>query len=274
MFTLIYADAGGTKRFPLPAGDTIIGRSTTCDLVINDRSVSRKHACFSVADSECTVTDVGSLNGIFRHNEQIASATVNDGDVIVLGRLPLRIERSVADQLDFSDHRTPALPWTIVRPSPEPTMSSISPVSDAKGLLKLLSNITGALVRPQPLSDVLERVVDLTFETITAERTVLILTSETGELVPRVVRRRGRSTPEPTTISRTIVNRVLTERVAILATDVQRDARFQDAQSIHAQPIHSFMCAPLWNQNEVIGTLYVDTPRAQRLRSDRLSAKR
>jgi adenylate cyclase len=265
MFTLVYTEGGSTKRFPLPQGDTVVGRATSCDLVINDARVSRKHARFSVADTQCIVTDIGSLNGIFRQGEPIASAAVNDGDVVVLGRLPVRIERSVADQLDFSDHRID-LAGTIVRSVSETSVSTstVSEVADGKGLLQLLSNIAGTLVTPQPLSDALERVVDLTFGTIAAERAILILTSATGELVPRVVRCRDQTTQASATISRTIVNRVLSERVAILASDAQLDAKLQEAESIRGLAIRSFMCAPLWAQHEVIGALYVDTPQTRR----------
>src|SRR5262249_4675645 len=82
--------------------------------------------------------------------------------------------------------------------------------------------------------------------------------------VPRVVRTRDRSSTTATSISRTIVKRVLADQVAILADDVRTDANFQAAQSIVIQAIRSFMCAPLWNQNDVIGILYVDTPLSQR----------
>ena len=267
MFTLIYVELGRTKRFPLPPGDTIVGRAPSCDAVIDDVSISRRHACFSVTDGQCIVTDLASRNGITRHGEQVTSASLVDGDVLVLGLLPIRIERSVADRLILSQaHQMLELPGTIVRHEHVSQASAprIPSVPDSKQLLRLLSEIAGTLVRPQPLSEVLERVVDLTFDTIAAERAVLLLSSEAGgALVPRVIRRRGQSDPETTMISRTIVNRVLTEGVSILASDAQLDPTLQSAESIQAMKVRSLMCTPLWNQNEIIGVLYVDTPRTK-----------
>jgi len=54
------------------------------------------------------------------------------------------------------------------------------------------------------------------------------------------------------------------EFITRCSNDAQVDTKFQAAESIVVQAIRSFMCAPLWNQNEVIGVLYVDTPRSQR----------
>ena len=34
--------------------------------------------------------------------------------------------------------------------------------------------------------------------------------------------------------------------------------------------VRSFMCAPLWNQNDVIGVLYCDNPRSKKFITDDL----
>ena len=39
MFTLIYTESGEAKRYPLPPGDTLVGRGVTCNLVIDDPSM-------------------------------------------------------------------------------------------------------------------------------------------------------------------------------------------------------------------------------------------
>ena len=73
------------------------------------------------------------------------------------------------------------------------------------------------------------------------------------------------------TLSRTIVTRVMTERVAMLAEDAQYDSRFDGAGSIRAMVnVRSFMCAPLWNRSEVIGVLYADNPQSTRFTAEDL----
>ncbi|HSC26047.1 MAG TPA: adenylate/guanylate cyclase domain-containing protein [Vicinamibacterales bacterium] len=68
-----------------------------------------------------------------------------------------------------------------------------------------------------------------------------------------------------TTLSRTIVRRVVDERMAMLASDARLDPDLAGIHSLHEASIRSFMCAPLWNQDEVIGVLYADAPHTARL---------
>lgn len=266
MYTLIYNEGGESKRVPLPPGDTVAGRAVTCDLVINDPSISRWHVRFSVNDDGCVVTDVGSRNGTYLNGDQITESPLADGDRLILGRLPIQIEYSAADQLSVSeDQQLLELPGTMFKPIDQLEPSTTHRASaDAARLLTLMSEIARTLVKTQPLPDVLNRVVDLAFETVRAERAYLMLREETtGDLVARVVRGRDGSAKDAT-ISRTIVRRVMAERVAMLASNAQLDARLNTALSIQAQNIRSFMCAPLWNQNDVIGLIYVDTPRTKK----------
>ena len=48
----------------MPVGDFVIGRSSACNLALDDALVSRRHAAFHVADDGVTVEDLGSRNGI------------------------------------------------------------------------------------------------------------------------------------------------------------------------------------------------------------------
>jgi adenylate cyclase len=132
-------------------------------------------------------------------------------------------------------------------------------------LLRLLTEIGKTLVTLQPLPQVLSRVVDLVFDVVPAERAFLLLRDSAGEaLTARVLRHRDGSVPEHTTLSRTVINKVIGERVAMLAADALYDTRLDSAGSIQAMNIRSFVCAPLWNRNEVIGVLYADNPRSKR----------
>ena len=137
--------------------------------------------------------------------------------------------------------------------------------------LRLLSEISKTLVDVLPLAQVLSRVVDLVFEVVPAERTFLLLRDNADEAVTARVRRaRDGSTPEAT-LSRTIVTTVMRERVAMLADDARYDSRLDGSGSIQAMVnIRSFMCAPLWNRNQVIGVLYCDNPRSKRFTAEDL----
>jgi adenylate cyclase len=263
MFTLIYGESKAPTRYPLKPGVTVIGRAAGCDVVLNDNSVSRAHARVVVTGDQCTVEDVGSRNGTYVNGLPIKSTALNDGDVIAIGHVMATIEVSAEDRLSLVEGPAAApFPYVVSRSVDQ--APSDAPAVDAGRLLTLISSISQSLVREQPLSDVLEEVVRLTMESTQAERAFLILEDEnTGRLVPRVVRTREQSDGRAGTISRTILKRVMTERVAMLASDAQRDQRFDGVQSVAAQKIGAFMCVPLWNQAATIGALYLDTHVAE-----------
>jgi len=56
----------------------------------------------------------------------------------------------------------------------------------------------------------------------------------------------------------------MSERASILASDAQTDGATAGAESIRRQAVRSFMCAPLWNEEDVIGVVYVDAPLIRR----------
>jgi adenylate cyclase len=137
--------------------------------------------------------------------------------------------------------------------------------------IRLLTEISKTLVTIQPLEQVLSRVVDLVFEVLDAERAFLLLRdTPTDPLTARVMRNSDGSVPSNATISRTIVNTVMRDRVAMLAKDAKYDPRLEASGSIHALNVRSFMCAPLWNRNDVIGVLYCDNPRSRKFTVDDL----
>ena len=53
------------SEYAIPEGETIVGRSTECDLVLSGRGVSRRHVRFTREGNRLTVEDMGSRNGTF-----------------------------------------------------------------------------------------------------------------------------------------------------------------------------------------------------------------
>jgi adenylate cyclase len=263
MFTLVYTHEGRSHRHRLKEGDTIVGRAPGCDLVLEDPSVSRRHACLHVDDGRCTLTDLGGRKTTIVNQRQIIETDLKDGDVLELGGCVLRVDRSDEDRVVLTDdHLIIDSPRTVYRRVDEvgPAAPGAAAVVEPQRLISLLSEISRRLVQWQPLADILDQVIALVFDTIPAERAFLLLLDRaTGEIVPRVQRSRNGDL-ERTTLSRTIIRRAVDERMATLATDVHREPHLAAVGSIHAAGIRSFMCAPLWNQNEVIGVLYVDNP--------------
>jgi adenylate cyclase len=112
------------------------------------------------------------------------------------------------------------------------------------------------------VEEVLDQVVGIVFDHIPADRGFLMLQEEPdNKLVPMIVRHRKEGSGEgKITVSKTIADRVMKDRVSILTSDAMVDPRFGAGDSIRFHGIRSAMCAPLWNKDQVIGIIHVDSP--------------
>ncbi len=75
----------------------VIGRSSSCDLVLNDESCSRTHARIAPDGARARVEDLGSTNGTLVNGERVTVAVVEDGDRVMIGGTVLRYVRGPAD---------------------------------------------------------------------------------------------------------------------------------------------------------------------------------
>lgn len=75
----------------LPTGTTSLGRSTSTDLQISDRSVSRQHCQIDVADDGVEIADTGSSSGTFVNSHKITRQKLGAGDEIRIGNTRLRV---------------------------------------------------------------------------------------------------------------------------------------------------------------------------------------
>jgi hypothetical protein len=75
----------------LRAASLLIGRSSACQLVLADDTVSRRHAELRVEDGCWVLRDLGSSNGTWVNGRRVVEAEVRPGDVVQLGASALRL---------------------------------------------------------------------------------------------------------------------------------------------------------------------------------------
>jgi pSer/pThr/pTyr-binding forkhead associated (FHA) protein len=73
--------------FRLGNGVFILGRSSKCDLVVKDPTVSRRHVEFAVTNDKVTARDIGSRNGLFVNNCRVELTKIKCGDQILIGEI-------------------------------------------------------------------------------------------------------------------------------------------------------------------------------------------
>lgn len=90
-------EAGGTAflltsegdYIPISAFPFVIGRGNECDLVLNKKGMSRKHAEIVFQSGRFVVNDLDSLNGLKVNGYKVARVILEEGDSIKLGEVTL-----------------------------------------------------------------------------------------------------------------------------------------------------------------------------------------
>ncbi len=82
----------------------LIGKSSACDLELDDPDVSRRHCAIEMAGARLRVTDLGSTNGTRIDHVFITDAFLTGGETIGVGSVRILVEHKV-------DGRNPPVPY-------------------------------------------------------------------------------------------------------------------------------------------------------------------
>jgi len=277
-----YADLG-VPRVTDVKGDLAIGRTEGNDIVLNHPSVSRKHAKFEPRSDKWWIVDLKSTNGVKVNGNLVSEAQVAAGDKISIGSVQLELRalpsvnlgaesmfdnpsgtviRRISDfnsefGLDIAE-AAEKVPPPVRKPSEPGTRRE--PAASREKIFQVLVQVARILLQSEELNDVLNTVMDIIFKYLPVERGLIILFDEEGKPVPKLTRFREGADAQDIPISRTILNMVATQQVALMTSNALEDARLLGGKSIAIHGIRSAMCVPLWNKQRVIGAVQVDSP--------------
>lgn len=92
---------------------TTVGRAPECDIVLDDRGISRQHARLRPLDYGIEVEDLKSTNGCFLNGQRITLAVARVGDEVAFDELRFRVgalPRSAQDSGASPSGRNAAAP--------------------------------------------------------------------------------------------------------------------------------------------------------------------
>ena len=243
--------------FALNEESLTIGRETGADLCIADASVSRRHSKIENQETGFVITDLESLNGTFVNDVPVRSRRLEHGDRVRIGD----------SQFLFLIHEGDATSKSSDVRIDEAHIVSGSTVQirfddaiyqmtrDLSALMKISTQINSI----RGLDNLLERLLDLLFEVVPAERGAILLTDESSfetSLVFGLDRVYGKDAA--VNVSRTIVQQVLRDGVALLANDAPSESGLVTDSLIEART-HSVMCVPLILFDRKLGVIYLDS---------------
>jgi two-component system response regulator AtoC len=104
-WALVVYHREGTLTAVLAEGQpVVVGRDPSVDVVVDEKSLSREHARFTLEGEQVLVEDLDSRNGTFVGGQRVPRAEVRPGDEIVLGNVVTSVVILPARPLDLEGH--------------------------------------------------------------------------------------------------------------------------------------------------------------------------
>lgn len=105
---------------------SLVGRDPTCEVVVDDGSVSRRHARLEMRSGEWWVVDQGSANGTYVNSLKIAETTLKNGQELRFGALAFRVDVEEDAEATVSSAIL-AEETMMATPTPEPAAAPPAP---------------------------------------------------------------------------------------------------------------------------------------------------
>ncbi len=286
MFHLTIVRPDGREiEHEFPMETMLVGRDQKCNLRLIDHLVSRNHCTIFQEGGSFLISDLGSQNGTWVNDMKIqARRGIQKGDIIQVGpfRLvfspgPLNRQAPASGTHTRQIQQPESKPYVHVNEA-EPIVKPIGMISNylSEATLELqriptslrrerlnrnlvtLYRITEHLVATRELDEILNYMMDQIFETF-APSSAAILLREKDEFPVPWKEKSAEGQTGSTSISSTIVKRVLEDRVSVLTDNALEDPRFSMGASVVIDGIRSVMAAPVWEDQTILGVLYLAT---------------
>ena len=289
------------RRFELPDDEPqLIGRSSEA-LPLTDATISRRHAELTPDPDEKLwhIRDLGSANGTFvngtvvregerrllRPGDQVRTGATLcvfgvDAEVVRTNKHADRVRAARRGEIDV------AVESTVASNDDSLVMASPDPSHAAQFQLKVIYELVALIGSVTDRQELLEKVMDVTFDYFKADRGFILLQSDAEE-EPEVAvvrhlhgpkREEGERSEKGDgrgggggreggggrggrriAYSRTIVRYVLRKEVGVLSSNAMNDERFAAGDSVQNYHIRSAMCVPIRYRDRLSGVIHLDS---------------
>lgn len=224
---------------PLRIGRNDPARGIVNHIAFDDITVSRQHAVLEYRGGEYIVEDIDSTRGTFVNDQRVKHACLKHGDRISLGR----------NKLVFEDTRYLTV---------DPRVYNVKPVQkDHRKTIDLnyliLQRLSEMVVTMTSLSEFYGAVMDLVKGGIKASKGLFILIDEKSECTMAA------SFGSDQNYSISMVRDVIHGQKSLLM-----GKNFQSSHTIALRDVQSALCAPLLQEDTVIGAIYLENELANR----------
>ncbi len=243
----------------------VIGRSTSADLHVSDRFLSRQHARLYRDGDTWWVEDLGSRNGSWINGKRIDQPVpFRAGDrirlsntYIVSGSEPQELEKTPTDFLtaDSKVSFRPVHEVTSGEHARETVEAASTEALKAQAdHLQLLNQIHKALTEPVDLDNLLELILDRSFDALRPDQAVIYLRLDNGEF-HRAAERSVSAMAHEHLESDTLLEKVAVEGLTAHVQQMDAHPEWNNSESMLDQGVRSLIAAPLTDAESALGMI-------------------
>ncbi|MBC8355529.1 MAG: PAS domain S-box protein [Planctomycetes bacterium] len=249
----------------LTSGVIVVGRNPkACDIVLEHFAVSREHARLEIVDKARYIEDLKSRNGVLINGHEIKPGPAGRQRLYSGDRIEIAAFEFIYDE-DPSTNDLVYMSEDTERPGILSTLDCSTDSSrDHKaaprlGKLRTLVGIIEDLSQELDLERMLPKIVASLFRAFPQTQSgCVLLRDESGELVP-VAAQVPKGAEAPMRISRAIIDEVVQQRTAVLASSLNTDSTVGDGEDTEDTQQSSVISAPLLNnRDDVFGVIQLE----------------
>ncbi|MCI0462703.1 MAG: FHA domain-containing protein [Gemmataceae bacterium] len=242
-----------------------IGRLQNLEIVLENPSISRRHAEVRHTEEGWVIQDLGSTNGTFVNGVRVGRAgmKIQPNDVLQCGELALLVVAQEEEPKGRGVQSGCFNVKAVAQRAWKKAVEGLTPAQEQRPqagerLLTLLraGYHLGHLSSPQEL---LQAILDDTVTALEAQRGAIILMDETtGKLNLRVVSVGKQGMRGGASYSKTLAQRSFSQGESLLCCDVIDDLQLQQLKSVQTGTMSSIICALLRSPRTQLGVLHLD----------------
>jgi diguanylate cyclase (GGDEF)-like protein len=249
------------RSFVLKGNTAQIGRALTNEVLLDDDSVSRKHAKVFKQNELYYIEDLQSRNGTWIDGMIIESGQrvqVEEGAPIAVGNVLLSLGKKCPQNRLPNQYMIDLQPPAQAR---EKKSSFTDRRSKQKKELELIYDICVGLMGSLDLSEICEKVLDSIFGLLKRIDSgfVFLVDPESGKIKKTASRVRDGKAGKAPGYSRTLVRRVMNEGKAVMMLDTTKENVADLSASMDKIGIKSVICVPLVSKLGTKGAVYLQS---------------
>lgn len=241
-----YAENSGETIYKIDKDAISVGRLPSNDIALLDPSVSRNHFIIQRQEDGYYIYDNGSSNGTILNGKKIEDKVkLCDQDQITAGKVLF-----IFSEKEEGQEIKEVLPDELNHIAQSPSLINSL-------YLDIIFSVAREGIYSIEQDKFYTDIIKLICNAIKAEYgAILLMDNNTGGLTVKASNREKPLAIQA--VSKTIIDRAIKNRAAMLVKNAVIDTRFNGSNSIQTLGINSALCAPIWEKEHTYGALYVD----------------